>query len=89
MVLKLWLGADPKVTLEASLSAESVIEVKLASDYVLPVKEFASRDEPLELYHIPSKTTFNLPRHVRPYLHPICAFNGISNTAPCSHWYRH
>ena len=66
MVLKLFLdGPRSTVSLETTLSAESVVEVKLGYDYILPVKEFVSRDEPLELFHIPTKTTHCVPRHVR------------------------
>ncbi|KAH6911579.1 hypothetical protein BKA70DRAFT_860438 [Coprinopsis sp. MPI-PUGE-AT-0042] len=66
MVLKLFLdGTRSTVSLETTLSAESVVEVKLGHDYILPVKEFTSRDEPLELFHIPTKTAHCVPRHAR------------------------
>ncbi|EAU86028.1 hypothetical protein CC1G_11700 [Coprinopsis cinerea okayama7 len=63
VVLKVKFGSQPTVTLEATLPAASVVEVQLANDYVLPVKEFHSRDEPLELFHIPSKGVYHVPRH--------------------------
>ncbi|TFK24376.1 hypothetical protein FA15DRAFT_641108 [Coprinopsis marcescibilis] len=64
MVLKLCLdGTQSTVTLQVVIPGERIIEVKLSRDYILLVKEFVSRDEPTELYHIPSNSIFYVPRH--------------------------
>ncbi|KAH9480616.1 hypothetical protein JR316_0007216 [Psilocybe cubensis] len=64
IVLKLNFGKSGyKVKLHAEISAGNITSVKMAHDWILPIREFASPDDPMDLYHIPSRSTFYFPMH--------------------------
>ncbi|KAF8967168.1 hypothetical protein BDZ97DRAFT_1656887 [Flammula alnicola] len=53
----------PKVDLHAELSAQDVTSIEMGHDWLLPIREFASPDSFMDLFHIPSHSTLYLPMH--------------------------
>ena len=55
---------DRKVNLHAEIPAVNVVGIKMDYDWLLPIKEFSSPDDLMDLIHIPSCSSVYLPMHV-------------------------
>ncbi|KAJ3503984.1 hypothetical protein NLJ89_g8178 [Agrocybe chaxingu] len=49
--------------LHAEIPSSSVTGIKMGHDWLLPIGEFVSPDDPMDLFHIPSRTTLHVPMH--------------------------
>ncbi|PPR02847.1 hypothetical protein CVT24_002325 [Panaeolus cyanescens] len=63
VVLKARFGKMPSVKLHLAIPARTVTCIKMAYDWLLPINEFSSRDDPIELIHIPSCSVVPVPMH--------------------------
>jgi hypothetical protein len=55
---------DCTVDLHAEIPAINVVGIKMGYDWLLPIREFSSPDDPIDLFHLPSCSTIYLPMHV-------------------------
>ncbi|KDR82868.1 hypothetical protein GALMADRAFT_855174 [Galerina marginata CBS 339.88] len=67
IILKVDLSAKKgyKVECHEEIPGGNITKIKIGFDWLLPVKEFTSPDEPMELFHIPSRSVVYLPMHHR------------------------
>ncbi|CAA7261569.1 unnamed protein product [Cyclocybe aegerita] len=49
--------------LHSEIPSVSVTGIKMGHDWLLPIGEFVSPDDPMDLFHIPSRTTLHVPMH--------------------------
>ena len=49
----------------------------MGHDWLLPIREFASSDDPIDLFHIPSRATVHVPMHVSWLSADICCLSDI------------
>ncbi|KAF9556739.1 hypothetical protein CPC08DRAFT_76266 [Agrocybe pediades] len=54
-----------EVALHSRVPANNLIAMTLSHDWLLPVREFRSADDPMDLYHIPTKSLISFPMHER------------------------
>ena len=54
-----------KVNLHTEIPAINVVAIKMNHDWLLPIREFSSPDDPIDLFHLPSCSPVYLPMHVR------------------------
>ncbi|KAF8798936.1 hypothetical protein BYT27DRAFT_7122547 [Phlegmacium glaucopus] len=57
--------ANNTVALHAQVAGVNVVGVRMSHDWLLPIREFISSDDPMDLFHIPSRTTIHIPLHER------------------------